>query len=184
MQEIKPIIIDCSERLEQAGDTFTENGHVPLERYVVGGQEYRLDDGFDYDVALTHTGDGILVTGIVRARAEGQCDRCLDPASFDIAGEVEEYFLFEEPVDEEAREEGFELVGENHTVDLAGPLGDAVVMETPFVLLCKPDCAGLCPVCGCNLNRESCDCAEKAKEAYIQSDENPFAALKNLKLDD
>ena len=55
-------------------------------------------------------------------------------------------------------------------------------METPFVVLCRPDCAGLCPVCGANLNRETCDCAERAEEERVMSDANPFAALKNLKL--
>ena len=75
-------------------------------------------------------------------------------------------------------------MGEDRVIDLAEPLSDAVVMDTPFVVLCKPDCKGLCPTCGANLNHGACDCAERADEAWVASDENPFAALKNLKLDE
>ena len=135
-------------------------------------------------MVLTNAGDGVLVTGIVRAGVNTVCDRCLDPAHFDIAGEIDEYFLFEEPEDPDAFEDGFELVSPDHTIDLSGAVADAVVMDTPFVVLCRPDCAGLCPVCGTNLNHGSCDCADKERQDWVDSSENPFAALKDLKLDD
>ena len=114
----------------------------------------------------------------------GECDRCLDPASFEIASEVDEYFLFEEPEDEGEDEDGFEVIGEDKVIDLADAVHDAIVMETPFVLLCREDCRGLCPDCGCNLNREECDCAELRERERLEGAENPFAALKDLKLDD
>lgn len=184
MAFIDPIVIELEGRLEAPGESMPVSGTVDIPSYEVGDKEFALDGGITYDVVLTNAGDGILVSGLVRAHAVGECDRCLDPAHFDVAGEIEEYFLFHEPEDAEAYEDGFELVGENRSVDLAGPIADAVVMDTPFVVLCRPDCAGLCPTCGCNLNREQCDCAARAEEEYVTSDENPFAALKNLKLDD
>ena len=86
--------------------------------------------------------------------------------------------------DPEAYEDGYELLGEDRIVDLGEPINDAVVMDTPFVVLCKPDCRGLCPTCGCNLNVEQCDCAAQAEAEWAEATENPFAALKNLKLDE
>ncbi|OUP10125.1 DUF177 domain-containing protein [Collinsella sp. An2] len=184
MALIDPIVVELEGRLESPGESLPVSGKVDIPGYAVGEKEFQLEDGISYDVVLTNAGDGILVSGLVRAHVIGTCDRCLDPAHFDVAGELEEYFLFHEPEDAEAYEDGFELVGENRSVDLAGPIADAVIMDTPFVVLCRPDCAGLCPVCGCNLNHEQCDCAEQAEEDWVQSDENPFAALKNLKLDE
>ena len=59
-------------------------------------------------------------------------------------------------------------------------------METPYVVLCKEDCLGLCPVCGANLNEE--DCGHAAQLEQQREDErlasSPFAALRDLKLDD
>lgn len=178
------VIVDLTGQLENPGESMPVSGTLDVDGYSVGDKHLQLSDGIHYDVVLTNAGDGILVTGIVRAHATGECDRCLEPASFDVAGEIEEYYLFEEPDDEEAYEDGFELVGEDRQVDLSGAINDAVVMDTPFVVLCKPDCLGICPTCGSNLNLGDCGCADKAEQDWVDSDENPFAALKNLKLDD
>lgn len=182
MDAIAPVVVDLSCALENPGDSLPVTGKLELEGYSSGDKAYTLDDGISYDVVLTHAGDGVLATGIVRARAAGACDRCLESATFDIAGEIEEYFLFEEPEDPEEFEDGFELVGPERTIDLSGAISDAVVMDTPFVLLCRPDCAGLCPQCGANLNEDDCGCAAASEQAWVDSDENPFAALKNLNL--
>ncbi|WP_085830525.1 YceD family protein [Collinsella vaginalis] len=179
------VIIDLAGRLENPGESISRTGTLEARSYTVGDKELGVPAGISYDVVLTNAGDGILVTGLVRAHAEGTCDRCLDLARVEIAGEIEEYYLFQAPEDtEEAEDIDYELLPEDRVIDLAAPIMDAVVMDTPFVVLCRPDCQGLCPTCGANLNRETCDCAEKAERARVESDENPFAALKNLKLDD
>ncbi len=178
------VIVDLTGQLENPGESMPVSGKLEVDGYSVGDKQLQLSDGIQYDVVLTNAGDGILVTGMVRAHATGECDRCVEPASFDVAGEIEEYYLFEEPEDEEAYEDGFELVGEDRQVDLSGAINDAVVMDTPFVVLCRPDCLGICPTCGANLNEGDCGCVDKAEQDWVDSDENPFAALKNLKLDD
>ena len=55
----------------------------------------------------------------------------------------------------EAYEDGYELLGGDASSIWVRPINDAVVMDTPFVVLCKPDCRGLCPTCGINLNVEN-----------------------------
>ena len=35
---------------------------------------------------------------------------------------------------------------------------DEIILEHPIRILCRPDCRGLCPFCGANLNVESCSC--------------------------
>ena len=184
MSAFEPLPIDLSDKLENPGDSYPVSGKLDADGYTVGEKDFQLPQGASYDVVFTNTGDGILLTGIVRADVSGECDRCLDPASFEVAGEIEEYYLFAEPEDPEAYEDGFELIGEDRVIDLSAPIHDALVMDTPFVVLCSPDCKGLCPSCGCNLNHETCDCASEAQEAWAESAENPFAALKNLKLDE
>lgn len=182
MDALDPIVVELGERLENPGDSLPVSGRIEIGSYSTGEKELALPDGVSYDVVLTHAGDGILATGIVRARAQASCDRCLEPADVDIAGEIEEYFLFQEPEDADAYEDGFELVGPDRTVDLSGPIWDAMVMDTPFVILCRPDCAGLCPTCGANLNEGPCGCAERAERERLEGDDNPFAVLRGLDL--
>jgi uncharacterized protein len=180
------LIIALDERLKEAGDTCDVRGHLDWTGYELGVHDMALPEGVDYDIVLTNTGDGILATGIVKAVAIGACDRCLEDARLDIASEVDEYYLFEAPVQEELGEDedavDFSVVSADNTIDLGEAIHAALIMDTPFVLLCKDDCKGLCPVCGCNRNEETCDCAEKraAEDAELAAANHPFAALKNL----
>lgn len=94
---MEPLIISLDERLASAGDALPLAGHLDLASYELGDHEFALPEGVDYDLVLTNAGEGILATGIVRAHAVGTCDRCLECAELDIAGEVDGYYLFEEP---------------------------------------------------------------------------------------
>ncbi len=58
-------------------------------------------------------------------------------------------------------------------LDLSGWARDLVVLSLPPKILCRQDCAGLCPTCGTNLNLESCTCEPAAPES-------PFAKLADL----
>lgn len=185
---MEPVIFPIDERLADPGDTTPVRGHIDQDTYTLGEHEFKLPNGMDYDVVLTNAGEGILASGLLKAHVEGTCDRCLEPAEFEVAGEVDEYYLFEEPVNEdgsasdEEDEVDYSLVGDDETVDLTAALQSALIMETPYVVLCTPDCKGLCPTCGANLNLGDCGCAERREVASL--DESPFAVLKDLKLDD
>ena len=50
------------------------------------------------------------------------------------------------------------IIGSDHFLDLRPVLRDLVIVSTPTHVLCKLDCAGLCPDCGQNLNQGTCDC--------------------------
>ena len=183
MQQVSAILDD---RLANPGDTLPLAGHLAEEGYKLGDHEFALPDGLDYDLMLTNAGEGILATGIIRGHVVGTCDRCLEPAEFDLAGEVDEYYLFKAPsqtdsLGEDEDDVDFSLVGDDHTIDLTDALQASVLMETPFVVLCREDCRGLCPVCGENLNLHDCGHAAQIEEERLES--NPFAVLRKLKLD-
>jgi uncharacterized protein len=48
------------------------------------------------------------------------------------------------------------LVPANHQIDLAPLAREYMLLDMPITPLCRPDCQGLCPVCGANRNRENC----------------------------
>lgn len=181
---MQPVIFALDARLGEAGDTLPLKGHLDESSYTLGEREFSLPSGIDYDLMLTNAGEGILVTGILTTHVVGTCDRCLSPAEFDVSGEVDEYYLFEEPEDtgdDEDDELDFSLVSADNTIDLSGALLSSLVMETPFVVLCQPDCKGLCPVCGANLNEEDCGHAAQIEEERLKA--SPFAVLASLDLD-
>lgn len=111
---------------------------------------------------------GILVQGQLSTSLYAECNRCLDEALVTLDVLIEELFVY-------PPEPGAEFsVGEDGILDLAPLLREEIILDTPIGILCKPDCAGLCPNCGHNLNDGPCDCSRE--------DTNPqFAALKALK---
>lgn len=185
---MEPLIISLDERLGAAGDTLPLAGHLDERGYQLGDHEFSLPEGLDYDLVLTNAGEGILATGLVRAHVAGTCDRCLEPAEFDLSGEVDGYYLFEEPeqLGDDEDDADFELVAPDRTIDLSGALLSALVMETPFVVLCREDCRGLCPVCGANLNEGDCGHAEAlaTERERERMEASPFSALAGLDLGD
>lgn len=98
------------------------------------------------------TSDGILVQGDAAATAVGQCARCLRDISRDMDEEFAELVFFPqakarllEEGDEEA-EDLLEVVDQE--VDLEPIVRDALILAMPLSPLCKPNCRGLCPICG------------------------------------
>ncbi len=178
-----PVALSIASGLASPGDTVSRQDALPPSSFEMGGRSFELPEGLSYDVALTNTGEGILATGIVRGRAVTACDRCLEPASVDVAAELSCYYLHEEPVDEVEDEEDFGLIDEqSDTVDLADAIQGALAMEVPFVVLCRDDCKGLCPVCGANLNEGPCGCTVEPDPDFERP--NPFAVLAGFTFED
>lgn len=179
---MKPITFALDDRLADVGSTLPFAGHADESSYSLGSHTFELPQGMDFDLMLTNAGEGILVTGMVRALAVGTCDRCLEQANLSISAEVDEYYLFEEPEVEQADDDDLDyaLVSADNTIDLSEALLPAILMETPFVVLCREDCRGLCPVCGENLNEH--DCGHTELIASRRASSNPFAVLASLDL--
>jgi uncharacterized protein len=104
---------------------------------------------------------------------EGPCMRCLEPAALDFEIEARE-------VDQAATED--EELRSPYVVDdeldISRWAHDATMLAMPTTFLCRPDCLGLCSVCGESLN----DAAPGAHE-HEQPTDPRWAALKDLKLE-
>lgn len=100
------------------------------------------------DLRLESVGEGVLVTGTAQVRLAGECARCLTSITEDLEVDVQELYYYpgNGPDDEETSRI------ESDRIDLEPALRDAVVLDLPFTPLCRPDCQGLCPDCGANLN--------------------------------
>jgi uncharacterized protein len=121
---------------------------VAIDPFKLGGERYPVEPALVHtrlDISRT-TGDGYALRLRFDASLAGPCMRCLETArpvfSVDArevsqAGETDE--LSSEYV-------------ERGVLDLHAWARDALALTLPTKLLCRPDCAGLCPVCGTDLN--------------------------------
>ncbi|MBN9375087.1 MAG: DUF177 domain-containing protein [Cellulomonas sp.] len=112
----------------------------------------------ELDLRLEAVMEGVLVTGSVRGQAVGECGRCLDAVTEAVDVTLAELFVYPERAavaaqdGDEDDEDLRELDGD--FLDLEPALRDAVVPMLPFQPVCRPDCPGLCPVCGARLADE------------------------------
>jgi uncharacterized protein len=112
----------------------------------------------------------IRVVGRLATRIAVKCARCLEP----VASELESSF------DLLYRPRGIEGRGPDSSISeaeteisfysgegllLEDVLKEQVLLAVPLKALCREDCKGLCSVCGCNRNRERCDCAPAVSDA-------------------
>lgn len=104
----------------------------------------------ELDLRLESAVEGVLVTGTATVELRGECVRCLSSVEDRIEVDLQELFVY--PGREAEEDEASRLEGD--LLDLEPVLRDAVVLDLPFQPLCRPDCAGLCPRCGANLNDE------------------------------
>ncbi len=115
------------------------------------------------------TPQGLLLTGQFEGRLDLQCVRCLNDFEYTVHWDMTELYAFTE----KSVSESDLLVPEDAHIDLAPMVRDYALTEVPLSPICKPDCKGLCPTCGQDLNVK--DCGHRPEQ-----DDSPFSALKDL----
>jgi len=95
-----------------------------------------------------------VVQGDLKAEFRTVCARCLRAAEFPVTAEVYRIYTADPKLEDD--EEVVMLSGRDRYLSILDAVREAVILSVPGKPLCVPDCKGLCPVCGCNWNEESC----------------------------
>lgn len=128
--------------------------HAALEPFDLGGERYAVANSpvpVRLDVSRT-TGSGYALRLRFEATLAGPCMRCLEPAAPVFAVDAREV---SQPGEGEELESPY--VSETGVLDLKAWARDALALALPAAVLCRADCAGLCAVCGVNLNEAGPD---------------------------
>ena len=106
---------------------------------------------------LSRTGRSILVRADLKTAMAGTCGRCLTAVVTAVEVQLEEEALPSIdidtglPLDTSAEPDALRLT-DHHELDLETPIREAISLAEPIAVLCRPDCRGLCPDCGVDLN--------------------------------
>lgn len=147
---------------------------------VKEGAPIHVDGQFDSIV------DGLIFTGTLTAPVHAVCARCDKNLDGDWSEQVTAFFPYEEEdskknenedVDiiagEEESSDVYPLIDNGAFADIEPLLRDTFADALPLKPLCKPDCKGLCPQCGVDLNEHP-----EHKHDVV---DNRFAGLEALK---
>ncbi|MDA8204777.1 MAG: DUF177 domain-containing protein [Thermaerobacter sp.] len=130
--------------------------------------DYPLINPAQVRVLVRNAGGGTLVVDISgQVKAKAVCDRCAEPFQIALPFEATEEFR-EEPGPNDENLDYSRFTGD--AIDLDEIVSDAVGVSFPIALVCRPDCKGLCPVCGINWNESTCQCAPPADNRWAPLD--------------
>src|SRR6476646_7778563 len=136
-------------------------------------EDYRVASPVDVSIDIEKAGDGVFrVTGRAVTRLELECGRCLDEFEVPVDARSE---LRNVPQAEAAPVEEREIAEDDlttsfyrdGTLDVIDMLREQFQLALPMKPLCAETCRGLCPQCGANLNRVSCECDPKWEDPRL-----------------
>jgi uncharacterized protein len=171
-------------RTKDIGDSGLEV-RVPITAAWLGTECPGLDiepgpAGVALSGRIDPSGDSYLLRGDLRGALVTPCGRCLEPATIELNVPLVVSYVEkdEDEEDEEADDEDGDVRSfSGGEIDLGPEIRDEIFLAMPIGPLCRPDCAGICSVCGGNRNVTPCDCEEKQRIAS-----NKLSALKDLKI--
>lgn len=124
---------------------------------------------FHGSAVIGRTPQGLLLTGQFQATFKVECVRCLNEFDQTVHWEMTELFAF----NKKSTTDSNLLLPDDGQIELAPLIRDYALTEIPISPICKPDCKGLCPTCGQDLNKK--DCGHRTDTSG-----SPFAALKDI----
>jgi uncharacterized protein len=134
----------------RSGEEYRDEVEVELQPLEFGGQRYiPVPEKVPAELTIDRATTGTAFRLRLQARLHGPCYRCLGDAVLDVPIDVREY----QATNPDAAELESPYVADDR-LDLSAWARDSVSLALPDQILCREDCAGLCPTCGKNLNEE------------------------------
>jgi len=160
--------LNARELLRQPGSRKVVSADVPADD--LGVEDDRITGPVTVELVAVSNIDGVVVTGTVTMPWRSACRRCLAEVVGSAVIDIDEVYQ-DAPGDGDA----FPIGGDQ--IDLVPAVRESVMLELPDDVLCREECAGICPVCGVDRNLSSCSC-----DTTVVDDR--WAALDQLRLDD
>jgi uncharacterized protein len=132
-------------------------GEIPANDPAFKGLDVELAAPVEVSGRLSSAGEEKYYWRVqFRTTVRGQCRRCLTSVEAPIDESRGVIFAAD---DETPEGDGCYVIDPGTKVlDLTEPLREEIFLSAPRFVECRPDCAGLCPRCGANLNDGPCGC--------------------------
>jgi uncharacterized protein len=151
----RPLLFNLAGLLGEAPGTFRD---LAFEGVTIDlGEGLVQAEPMAGSAHVGRTNRGLLLTGHVRTALADTCGRCLVPVRVPLELELHEEFLPSldigtgQPLDR-SLEPDVPRLSDHHEMDLETLVREAIQLAAPIVPLCRPDCEGLCPLCGADRN--------------------------------
>ncbi len=147
----RPFTLNVVELLRRPGTERLIETSVTAAELGLDDARFVADELVTITLHLESLIDSIVVVGQIDVPWHGTCRRCLKEVAEHQISAVDE--IYQAVV---TNPDAFEITGDQ--LDLTSMVRELALLDAPSSPLCRPDCAGLCPICGVDLNHTSCSC--------------------------
>lgn len=135
------------------------------------GFEEKSIDNVLLNCEMDKSSSQIVISCDVKFVAKQVCDRCAVEFDEKLNTSFKNiYFLSHSHGDDREDESGiYYLSPEEDKIDLSPDTRENILLAIPMKVLCKEDCKGLCPICGIDKNKETCDCKDESSNPVWDS---------------
>ncbi len=129
---------------------------MPRDMNLSENAEFTNPVHIHYDI--NRVGGEFFVKTSLKTNANLECDRCLDAYQLTIEEMVDMIFTMDQNMQTEDEQDVYVFSEGENEIDITDALRETLLIAIPFKKICDRACKGLCPHCGANWNRESCEC--------------------------
>jgi uncharacterized protein len=149
--------IDLTKVLEREDYTEDFSGEYNVDMIRFSGVPTPVEVS-PFSVKVTNErGSRLIIEADISGKAKLQCSRCLKEVPQDFSFSIDEVFsISDEEIIVDPDEDGEWFAGSEADIDQM--ISDEIQLILPQSVLCREDCKGLCPVCGCDRNTTDCGC--------------------------
>lgn len=140
------------------GSSFFETEASPADVDLATTEEFHASLHITYD--CNKVGDEVFIKSTLSTVVDLTCDLCLEPFRTKLHETVEMILTKDHKLVEREAEDVYLLSNSTTEVDITDSVKQTLLLAIPYKKICTNDCKGLCPMCGANLNIESCSCGE------------------------
>ncbi len=164
-------------------DHAERNYELPLEMhsFSMREEEFPITESSSVTIAIENTGDQVLV---IKAGCDLTiaipCARCLDDVATTF--QIERFFEANMKLTGEKLDEMLDEIGciDGKELDVEVLIYNEILSRWPLQVLCSEECKGLCPNCGVNRNRTSCDCDNAVRDPRMAAISDIFRKSKEV----
>ena len=163
-------IVNVAAELKRPGQTACRELEYDMKGLELLGRELVFSQPVRVHLKYVFDGDGIIADGSLETVLVENCARCLKEFLLPFEQTFHERFerVSANSVSDTDDTDSYVFSGDK--LDLSNLVRDILILNLPISSLCSDDCMGLCPICGADLNQETCSCRDKAQKSASEDD--------------
>lgn len=162
--------IDISEIISSKGKELTVSPALGLTEFRFNGMPFTVTGYSDYDLRIRGEGGSrVKISGHIDLQLSVPCSRCLDDVRISESLDIDRSIDFTQ-VREGTLEDVNDICFMNEeSLDTDVLVYNELIPHLPMKILCREDCAGLCPICGHKLNLGDCGCDRRSPNLQMSA---------------